>query len=283
MDNTKVQWHPAFAAALHIELQDELEKIIIEEEHLLGKKPMQMDVLVIKKKSDEILEKNIARIFRKHNVIEYKSPDDSLNVNDFYKVMGYACFYQSDTEKVEEINPEDITVTFVCNAYPRKMIEHLKLVRNIQIVKQEKGIYYLIGGMFPMQLLITKQLSKKMNYWLRSLRADLKAGGEIRELVERYEKNKDSNWCQAVMEVIMRANWREAEVEKKMCDALRELFADELAESRADGISEGHMAGENDGIELAKKVFRLSKEKFSISEIAAQCGIAEEKVNQILE
>ncbi len=29
------------------------------------------------------------RIFRTYNIIEYKSPDDYLSINDFYKVYGY--------------------------------------------------------------------------------------------------------------------------------------------------------------------------------------------------
>ena len=37
------------------------------------------------------------------SIIEYKSPDDYLTINDFYKVYGYCCFYQSDTEHVCEI------------------------------------------------------------------------------------------------------------------------------------------------------------------------------------
>ena len=34
----KLQWHPAFAAALHIEFEEELDEIDIREEHLLSKK-----------------------------------------------------------------------------------------------------------------------------------------------------------------------------------------------------------------------------------------------------
>lgn len=49
MKDVKLQWHPAFSAALRIELEEELDKLTIEEEHLLGSKPMQMDILIIKK------------------------------------------------------------------------------------------------------------------------------------------------------------------------------------------------------------------------------------------
>lgn len=86
MKNTKLQWHPAFGAALRITLQ--------------------MDILIIKKLKDVPIRKTIGRIFRKHNIIEYKSPGDSLSVNDFYKVYGYACIYQSSTDRIKGIDPQ---------------------------------------------------------------------------------------------------------------------------------------------------------------------------------
>lgn len=42
----KIQWHPAFDAALQIELGDEAKYLEFESEHMLTKKPMQIDVLV---------------------------------------------------------------------------------------------------------------------------------------------------------------------------------------------------------------------------------------------
>lgn len=78
--------------------------------------------------------------------------------------------------------------------------------------------------------------------------------------------------------VILRANWQETEVEKRMCEALRELFADELKEMEAQGIEQGEIRG----IELAKKVFRLYAENLSVPQIAAECRITEEKVKDIL-
>lgn len=40
-----------------------------------------------------------------------------------------------------------------------------------------------------------------------------------------------SEWYQAAMDLIVRANWDRMKEEKEMCEALRELFADELQES----------------------------------------------------
>ena len=121
-----IQWHPAFHASIQIEFKDEAEKLTFDSEHLLSKKPMQMDELIIKVTGNEVIHKNIGRIFRRYNIVEYKSPDDYLTINDFYKVYGYCCFYQSDTEEVYQIPPEELTITFICNHYPPKMIQQLQ-------------------------------------------------------------------------------------------------------------------------------------------------------------
>lgn len=240
MTDGRLQWHPGFSAALRVELEEELDELCIEDEHMLSKKPMQIDVLVVKKKGEQPIRKNIGRIFRKHNIIEYKSPEDYLSINDFYKVYGYTCFYQSETKRVKEIPPEEITITFICNHYPQKLLEHLKKFKGIEAEKQEAGIYYLQGDSFPIQLVIVKELSKKENYWLQNLRCNLKTGEEIQE-------------------------------EKNMCEALNELFAEELKESKEEGIK------------LVKKVFKLTAGGSSVENIAQECGISVEKVKDILE
>ena len=116
-EGEKIQWHPAFDAALQIELGEEAKYLTFESEHLLSKKPMQIDVLVKNEKKVKI-RKNIGRIFRQHNIIEYKSPEDHLNIDDFYKVYGYTCIYKTEVEKVNQIPAEELTITFVCYHYP---------------------------------------------------------------------------------------------------------------------------------------------------------------------
>ena len=104
-----IQWHPAFYAGIQIELKDYANDLIFENEHMLSNKPMQIDVLIIKKNTNEPIEKNIGQIFRKYNIIEYKSPDDYLSIDDFYKVYGYTCFYKADTGKANEIKTQEIS------------------------------------------------------------------------------------------------------------------------------------------------------------------------------
>ena len=245
-NDDKIQWHPAFDAALQIELEAEAEYLEFEPEHLLSKKPMQIDVLV-KNEKDVKIQKNIGRIFRQYNIIEYKSPDDRLNIDDFYKTYGYACLYKSETGAIDEIPATELTITFVCYNYPLKMLQRLEHDKKLIIENIENGIYYLIGDSIPIQLIIIPKLSKESNYWLNNLRNDLKSGGEIRNFIEQYGKKKNSKLYQALADTIMRANWKELKEERKMCEALRELFADDLRESREEGVLEGRNAGKIEG------------------------------------
>ena len=275
MEKTKLQWHPAFGAALRITFQDEMQYLEMHEEYLLSKKPLQMDVLIIKKLQDVQIKKTIGRIFRKHNIIEYKSPDDSLSVNDFYKVYGYACIYQSNTDRIKEIDPEDMTLTFVCSHYPREFLKHLERVRGMCTEYQGGGIYYLRGDPIPMQLLIAPRMSDEENYWIQSMRTDLRAGEEIRKLMREYEKHRKSKDYTAVMNLITRANWEQMEVEKKMCDALNELFAEELKEADSRGRTEGLRQGKRE------MIFAFLKAGADIKMIKEASGLNEEEIESI--
>ena len=163
-----IQWHPAFQASLQIEFEAEAEKLTFEPEHLLSKKPMQMD---------------------------------------------------------------ELTITFICNHFPRKMVQHLKEFHGLNIIHVEAGIYYITGDAFPMQLLVTRELDPKENLWLQSLRNNMSKPEEIEVLLKEYEVKKSSKLYQAAMEVITRANWDAVkEVKETMCEALKELMAEEFQE-----------------------------------------------------
>lgn len=143
--------------------------LTFENEHMLSTKPMQMDVMVIKKEPQTSIQKNIGRIFRTYNIIEYKSPDDHLNIDDFYKVYGYGCFYKSDTATVDQILIRELTLTFVCYHYPRKVIRHLEETRGCLTEKQEAGIYYVTGELIPIQIIVVPELTDEKKLWLHSM------------------------------------------------------------------------------------------------------------------
>ena len=73
------------------------------------------------------------------------------------------------------------------------------------------------------------------------------------------------------MDLITRANWNQMKEEKKMCEALKELFAEELREA------------DKKGMERAKKIFQLSAKGTPVEKIAEECGLPIEKVREMLE
>ena len=234
-----LQWHPAFYADIQIELEAEAGLLIFENEHQLGTKPKEIDVLIVKKEQEVPVRKNIGRIFRKYNIVEYKSPTDYLSIDDFYKVYGYACFYKADTSREDSIKIQDITITFVCHRYPRSLIRHLKEERGYQITRVEDGIYYIIGDKIPIQMILTKELSEKHNLWLKSLTDDLEGADTVRRLIEQYGEHKENKLYKSVMNLIVRANQDKFKEVKTMCEALEELMKDEMDAKKAEGKMEG--------------------------------------------
>lgn len=254
-----IQWHPAFYAGIQIEFSQEKEKLEFENEHQLGTKPKQIDVLIIKKEPEAKIQKNIGRIFRRYNIIEYKSPEDYISIDDFYQVYGYACFYKADTNHVDEIKANEITITFVCKNRPRELIKHLREERGFRI-KGKEGIYTIHGDYFPMQLILTSRLSKEENFWLRYLTNDLKSVEEANRILSEYEGHQNENNHKSVMNVIVHANKEVFKEATKMCEALLELMKDELDERTKVAEKTGRIAGERN-IKIQLIQTKLSKGK----------------------
>ena len=111
MNDIEIQWHPGFVAAMELELTGY--ELYFESEHNLGKKPLQIDLLITEKDKPVNITNEIGRIFKKYNIMEYKSPDNSLNIDTLYKAQGYAAFYKSDGSTVDEKKEYDITISLV--------------------------------------------------------------------------------------------------------------------------------------------------------------------------
>lgn len=240
-----LQWHPAFFASLKSLAEGEPCGLLLQNEYHLGTKPKQIDVLITKEDTGTGIKSGIGRIFRKYNIVEYKGPSDTLNCNDFYKVCGYACFYISDARKVLEVDPSEITLTFMCSSYPKSLIRHLEMQYGIRTELAEAGIYYLRGSRFPAQIIVNRRLNPEKYLWLYALRDDLDAG-EIRAVLREYEKHRDSGDYQSMMDIIIRANWEKMK-EADMCEALKELYEEIYAEKIAAEFAEREKIGEKRG------------------------------------
>lgn len=73
MKEQKIQWHSGFVAAINLELSANRENLVYEQEHNLNIKPLEIDLLVIKKDSHVQIDNEIGRIFRGHNIQSQKA------------------------------------------------------------------------------------------------------------------------------------------------------------------------------------------------------------------
>ena len=247
----KLQWHPAFCSALRLELLEDAENLEFTDEFLLTEKPLQIDCTVVKVKRDCKIKNEIGKIFRKHNIFEYKSPMDELNIDTFYKVVAYACLYKVLPNHVNEIPAEEITITLIRDRKPVKLLGELEK-SGYGYKKEAAGIYYVNGAMFPVQIIESSELDVDMHVQLKALTNHLEESLMRQYLlqVSTFE-GREKNLADIVLQVIVNSNmekvreWKGSE--QTMCEALRVLMKEELKEERVAGLREGRLEGQREG------------------------------------
>lgn len=239
LEITKVQWHPGFYGAAELEFVKNKGDLEFQQEYNLSKEPIRIDLLVIRKTTDARIENELGHIFKKYNIVEYKSPEDGLTIDDYYKTVGYACLYKGLGETVNQIPAEEVTVSIFRETYPRELFGMLAQMGS-EIEEHYPGIYYIYGkqALFDTQIVVTSQLDRELHRTLRILsknvleedaRAFIKAALRLTEPGER-------NNIEAVLQVSVSANhvlYETIRRDDPMCDALRELMKEEIEEEKA--------------------------------------------------
>ena len=247
----KLQWHPAFCSALRLELLEDAENLEFTDEFQLTEKPLQIDCTVVKVKRDCKIKNEIGKIFRKHNIFEYKSPMDELNIDTFYKAVAYACLYKVLPNHVDEIPAEEITITLIRDRKSVKLMQELEK-SGYECKKETVGIYYVSGVMFPVQIIASSELDVDMHVQLKALTNHLEES-LMRQYLLRVSafSEREKNLADVVLQVIVNSNMEKVQKwkgsERIMCEALRVLMADELNEERVEGRIEGQREGRLEG------------------------------------
>lgn len=208
MNDTNIQWHPAFIAAMNLEMAESRDSLRFERERNLNVKPLAIDLLITKTQTDRSISNEIGRIFRGHNIIEYKDPEDSLNIDVFFKTEGYACLYKSYGRTVDAIAESDITMTLIRDTKPAGLFSYFK-EHGYQVSNPCRGIYYITGNvLFPAQIVVTIELRPELHVWLRALsgRLDKQDMQNLLEHTRQLTGKLDREYADAVLEVAFRAN-----------------------------------------------------------------------------
>ena len=252
MENKKIQWHPGFVAAMNLELAGNRDDLIFEKEYNLNTKPLEIDLLVIKKYASIQIENEIGRLFRGHNIMEYKSPDDHMDIDTLFKTVAYACLYKSYGKTVNAIKKEDVTISIVREAKPAGLLRYFA-ESGIAVSKTASGIYYIPADfLFPLQMIVTRELDKNEHAWLRALSEKMEKR-DMRELLENINQlteKFDKELADSVLQISIQANKNiveELKGEDTMCQALLDIMEPELREIkqklRMEALQEGHAEG----------------------------------------
>ena len=280
----KIQWHSAFCAATELEFEANIESLELKSEYNLSKEPIRIDLLIINHARGR-LQNEIGHLIKRYNIIEYKSPEDGLTIDDFYKTIGYACLYKGYGDYVNQISLDELTVSLFRERYPRKMFLTLK-EHGHKIERKYPGIYYIYNNLpFPVQVIVTQQLSKENHRSLRVLSAQAQRD-DVEDFLKSAEKlrtPRQRNNIDAVLQVSVSANYKlYREIRRKftMCEALRELMKDEIEKDVNDAYARGESKGVAKG--EASIIKRMFQKGFSTEQIADATDLSIEKVEELL-
>lgn len=258
MGDTKIQWHPGFVAAMNLEFAENKEDLEFQKEYNLNTKPLEIDLLIIKKRASIQISNEIGKFFRGHNILEYKSPEDHLDIDALYKAMAYASLYKAYGNSLDERKAEDITVTMIREAKPESLFRYLK-EHNYKIQSSYQGIYYITGNLlFPTQIVVSRELNLSEHIWIGSLSQKMKKQ-DMRELFIRVQKldNKfEKELADSVLQVSIEANKEVMESWKgdgAMYEALYEIMKPEILirekEREEAGLQRGLQRGLQQGMQ----------------------------------
>ena len=228
--NFRVNWHEAASCAFQIELKDYSDLLEYITEYVLGKNSYRIDLLVIKKLTFETIPKNIAHIFKTFNLLEIKGIGSSINIDTYYKTIGYAGLLIDQMGKVNQYSSLDVSLTLLSFHYPRKLMKHLQKDRKLTIAKTSTGVYYINKETFTIQIIVTRELSPEDNLYLHCLTNNLHNTKLINQLAADYSKHQEQDIYIRYMHQITTANIQKKGDSSMVCEGILNLCGTSSAE-----------------------------------------------------
>lgn len=272
----KTQWHPAFCSAMRLELKENKGDLEYTNEYNVSAKPLQIDLLVIKKEDRCVIQNPIGKIFRRHNIVEFKSPRDRLNIDDYFKVMGYACLYKAQHDGTDDVESDDITISFVRDTKPEGLLREFKR-REMTVRVLTDGIYYVANPWFLMQIIVTSELNRDAHLWLTALteRLSVRDAEKILEGVLQLAARDEKSLADSVLTVSISANRKifgEMEDASEMFESLEFLMEDKFKEKWLEG-------SRAEKLKTAKRM--LKRGRLTHEEIAEDSELSLEEVEKL--
>jgi predicted aspartyl protease len=196
---TRRRWHAAFFDIIRLELEEFGSSLDFLYEYQVGIDPKKIDI-VVKRRDDIAVTKNIGAILNKYSIIEYKSYNITLSLSEYNKAHGRLRFYAAE----KKIFSVDLSLIFFSYNYPAKLFSELQL-EGKEICEINNGIYSIKGEGYDTYVVVTKHLSEEDNYWLVNIHKELSAT-EIDQLITEIEKRKLLSIDNSLLELIILNN-----------------------------------------------------------------------------
>ena len=126
---------------------------------------------------------------------------------------------------------------------------HPAFFADIQIELEAERIYYVSGPKIPIQVIVTQQLSKEKNLWLRSLTDRIKDKEDMKRLLNEYREKQKNPLYESVMQMIVRANEEKFKEADCMCEALNRIIQDQIEEKIRNSLQAGYDEGYGMGMQ----------------------------------
>jgi hypothetical protein len=143
---TRTWWHPLLASVLRWQLADHYR---VEEEVNVGKKPLQIDILLLQQQRGELpgsvrrMLTGLVEYLNAYTLLEFKSPSDTLRAGDFQTLLAYALLYRAQNRPLLPLDQLNVLVIAPRLTSPYR--EELRVCR-VLAGREQPGIWRLQGG-----------------------------------------------------------------------------------------------------------------------------------------
>ena len=204
----KIEWHPGFQAGIELRFRAYRADLQFRHELPLAKMPIVVDTLVIEKAEGVVIEVDVGTIFRRYNIIEYKSPDDALTIDEYYDLISYMARYKAKTGGTDEIKADQVTGTLMCQRRPEALFREIERLGG-RVERRYPGIYSICGLFhMPIQVVVQAELEGSENAVLKVLTKSASLE-DVRAFVGEtltYTDPRDKDNANAVFQVSVPAN-----------------------------------------------------------------------------
>lgn len=183
-------WHAGFEALLRIEAHKYAGLVHVSTEEEIGEAPPRMDFVILVEDERVEWDKAVFGIFRRINILEYKSPHDSLNERALRKACGYANLYIGMAEHEGDRHADQVTVSVFRAVRSPGLFEEMEKAGTLAR-DEVPGIYHVSGLTdLPFQVIITGELEGEGYAAYRAL-TDRADAADVARVIEGAGREAD--------------------------------------------------------------------------------------------